>query len=145
MIGASKPRKWHLTAYFTYADLQSLPTIDNDQNLRSIPVPAGIYKSGKARSRNSDLTLDTSPTGASQSMSSASSSPPSTPMALTSPTTSGSSDRRYAPQGAAPGQPFLPPIHAAIPQDYPRVGTPQREPRCSEDQRMIQMLNRNVR
>ncbi|PAV23491.1 Gti1 Pac2 family containing [Pyrrhoderma noxium] len=41
----SQPRKWHLTAYFTYDDLQHLPSIDNDPTLRSIIVPEGVYRS----------------------------------------------------------------------------------------------------
>ncbi|KAF9014050.1 Gti1/Pac2 family-domain-containing protein [Cyathus striatus] len=48
----SKPQKWHLTAYFTYADLPLLPTIDQDPILRKIIVPTGIYRSGKARSKD---------------------------------------------------------------------------------------------
>ncbi|TDL20790.1 hypothetical protein BD410DRAFT_725210 [Rickenella mellea] len=39
----SSPRRWHLMAYFTDADLQSLPTIDNDPTLRTITIPAGVY------------------------------------------------------------------------------------------------------
>ncbi|KAF8643862.1 hypothetical protein AX16_008878 [Volvariella volvacea WC 439] len=50
----SKPQKWHLTAYFTCADLPHLPTIDQDPLLRKIIVPANIYRSGKARSRNEE-------------------------------------------------------------------------------------------
>ncbi|KAL0946756.1 hypothetical protein HGRIS_012933 [Hohenbuehelia grisea] len=50
----SRPRKWHLTAYFTYADLPNLPTIEKDPVLRGVPVPNGIYRSGKARSRSGD-------------------------------------------------------------------------------------------
>ncbi|GLB34730.1 putative gti1/Pac2 family protein [Lyophyllum shimeji] len=46
-----KPQKWHLTAYFTYAELTSLPTIDRDPLLRRIILPSGIYRSGNARSR----------------------------------------------------------------------------------------------
>jgi hypothetical protein len=46
----SRPRKWHLTAYFTYADLPSIPTVDQDPILSKIIVPAGIYRGGKTRS-----------------------------------------------------------------------------------------------
>lgn len=49
-----KPQKWHLTAYFTYADLHNLPTIDRDPILCKIIVPVNIYRSGKARSRNEE-------------------------------------------------------------------------------------------
>lgn len=48
----TRPQKWHLTAYFTYAELPHLPTIDRDPNLRNLIVPPGIYRSGKTRSRN---------------------------------------------------------------------------------------------
>lgn len=50
----TRPQKWHLTAYFTYAELPHLPTIDRDPNLRKVIVPPGIYRSGKTRSRNGD-------------------------------------------------------------------------------------------
>ncbi|KAF9059531.1 Gti1/Pac2 family-domain-containing protein [Rhodocollybia butyracea] len=43
----SHPRKWHLTAYFTYSDLPSIPTIDEDEMLSKISVPCGIYIGGK--------------------------------------------------------------------------------------------------
>lgn len=47
----TRPQKWHLTAYFTYAELPHLPTIDRDTNLRTVIVPPGIYLSGKTKSR----------------------------------------------------------------------------------------------
>jgi hypothetical protein len=50
----TRPQKWHLTAYFTYAELPHLPTIDRDPNLRTVMVPPGIYRSGKTRSRTDD-------------------------------------------------------------------------------------------
>ncbi|KAF8163537.1 Gti1/Pac2 family-domain-containing protein [Crassisporium funariophilum] len=50
----TRPQKWHLTAYFTYAELPQLPTIDRDINLRTIIVPSGIYRSGKTRSRDDE-------------------------------------------------------------------------------------------
>lgn len=50
----TRPQKWHLTAYFTYAELPHLPTIDHDPNLRKMIVPPGIYRSGKTRSRSDD-------------------------------------------------------------------------------------------
>ncbi|KAK0239897.1 Gti1/Pac2 family-domain-containing protein [Armillaria nabsnona] len=52
------PRKWHLTAYFTYADLPTIPTVDADAILRNIIVPPGIYQSGKAR-KGDDGTTET--------------------------------------------------------------------------------------
>ncbi|TDL25025.1 hypothetical protein BD410DRAFT_801732 [Rickenella mellea] len=127
----SRPRKWHLTAYFTYADLQSLPTIDNDPTLRSITVPAGVYRSGKARSRkDSDLDADTPRPYATSS--SASSTPPRTP----SGTSKGSSSSRT-----------LPPLLTAVAREgATSTHAISREQRFAEDQRMIQMLNsRHVR
>jgi phosphoribosyl 1,2-cyclic phosphodiesterase len=53
----TRPQKWHLTAYFTYAELPHLPTIDCDPNLRTVIVPPGIYRSGKTRSRSEDDEL----------------------------------------------------------------------------------------
>ncbi|KAF8077729.1 Gti1/Pac2 family-domain-containing protein [Lyophyllum atratum] len=49
-----KPQKWHLTAYFTYSGLATLPTVDRDPLLRRIIVPSGIYRSGNARSRSDE-------------------------------------------------------------------------------------------
>ncbi|KAF9030809.1 hypothetical protein BDZ89DRAFT_949258 [Hymenopellis radicata] len=43
----SPPRKWHVTAYFTYADLPSIPTVDRDPTLSRIIVPSGIYRNSK--------------------------------------------------------------------------------------------------
>ncbi|KLO10547.1 hypothetical protein SCHPADRAFT_856464, partial [Schizopora paradoxa] len=132
MSGSSRPRKWHLTAYFTYADLQNLPTIDHDQLLRSITVPPGIYRSGKARSRNSDATLDTAINGMAPSLvSSASSSPPATPMMTSS--------------NNVPPLYSLPPLHAAVPHDgtsgYPKTNGASRDSRSREDERVIGLLN----
>lgn len=44
-----RTRKWHLTAYFDHEDFLVLPTIDHDPRLRSIRVPAGVYRSGRSR------------------------------------------------------------------------------------------------
>ncbi|KAJ2934464.1 hypothetical protein H1R20_g2613, partial [Candolleomyces eurysporus] len=65
----ARPQKWHLTAYFTYVDLPHLPTTDQDELLATIALPEGVYKSGKARSREDEeafglrmsLPLDNSP------------------------------------------------------------------------------------
>ena len=53
----TRPQKWHLTAYFTYAELPHLPTIDRDPNLRTVIVPPGIYRSAKTRTRTDDDEL----------------------------------------------------------------------------------------
>ncbi|KIP06032.1 hypothetical protein PHLGIDRAFT_477404 [Phlebiopsis gigantea 11061_1 CR5-6] len=116
----ANPRKWHLTAYFTYSDLPSIPTVDQDPVLRAITVPAGIYRSGKARSRNSDAT------------SSSSGSPPR-PMTPTA----GASTRTRT------DNIVLPSLHSAIApgQMSPHGQHRQHSARLAEDQRMIQMLN----
>ena len=47
-------QKWHLTAYFTYADLPHLPTIEHDPLLQKIIVPTGVYRIGNARPSRSN-------------------------------------------------------------------------------------------
>jgi Gti1/Pac2 family transcription factor len=128
----TRPRKWHLTAYFTYSDLPNIPTIEQDPILRKIVVPQGIYLSGKSRSRNSD--------GGSANRST-SSPPPSSPQM-------GSTYYPLYPPPSSPRPdasvpPILPSIHAAVP-DMRYGHSPQSRSnlrRPSEDQRMIHMLN----
>ncbi|TBU35486.1 Gti1/Pac2 family-domain-containing protein [Dichomitus squalens] len=125
----AKPRKWHLTAYFTYADLPNIPTVDKDPLLSTITVPSGVYKSGKARSRNSDASTPALP------------SPPSTP-GPAGPSSRPSSPLQSSSRAKKDGV-VLPSLHSAI------VSTPlnfsgshhRTNPRMAEDQRMIQMLN----
>ena len=115
----AKPRKWHLTAYFTYSDLPSIPTPDQDPLLRTITVPPNVYKSGKARSRNSDSPMGTSP---------------GRPMTPSSPTTA----------KARTDNVILPSLHTAIapsPLAHAAAAHRQHSARLAEDQRMIQMLN----
>ncbi|KAI0071755.1 hypothetical protein K474DRAFT_1775962 [Panus rudis PR-1116 ss-1] len=123
----AKPRKWHLTAYFTYADLPSIPTVDQDPVLRRITVPPGVYKSGKARSRTSDASSSSSP--------SAPSSPrPSSPSAKYSTSNHGGQREHIV----------LPSLQSAIANTHVhRPSSHQQAPRArlAEDQRMIQMLN----
>lgn len=118
----TKPQKWHLTAYFTYADLPHLPTIDHEPNLRQIIVPTGIYRSGKARSRSDE---EGSPGRF------GSSGPPS-PTIM--PPHSG--DRML---------PSLPSLQSAIGPHDSNFVQPRTHARLPEDQRVIQMLNRHVR
>lgn len=138
-------RKWHLTAYFTYDDLQNLPSVDNDPILRTVTVPAGVYRSGKARSRNSDLGGDGSILAAEHPIGTL---PPTSPLvpvpqySVVAPATQGSSQRGHSTHQV------LPPLHTAV-ESVPNFSgstSPQREARWAEDQRMIQMLNsRHVR
>lgn len=116
----SKPKKWHLTAYLTYADLPHIPTIPDDPSLRNIVVPPGMYKSGKARSRNSDACMPSSP------------SPPPHVSRATSPRPD--SDSRAG----------LPSLHSAL-GSYPHASAHGarhvHDGRSMEDTRMIQALN----
>lgn len=119
----AKPRKWHLTAYFTYADLPNIPTTDQDPLLRGLAVPPGVYRSGKARSRTSDATgaaIPPSPT------------PPSRP-GTPGTRTNGKKDAGVV----------LPSLQSALANSqYGMHGSHHRAlPRMAEDQRMIQMLN----
>ncbi|KAE9409436.1 hypothetical protein BT96DRAFT_806599 [Gymnopus androsaceus JB14] len=113
----SKPRKWHLTAYFTYADLPSLPTIDRDPILSKITVPPGIYRGGgKSRSKGDGDDMELAPLP----------SPPSSPS-----------------QGSGAISPALPSLHSTVGSYalHPRSVYPQRGGRMSEDYRVIHMLN----
>lgn len=114
----SKPRKWHLTAYFTYVDLPSLPTIDRDSILSRIMVPPGIYRGGgKSRSKGDDDDME---------------SPPSSPTALT---------RANSYTGAQSA--VLPSLQSTVGSYamHSRSVYPQPGGRMSEDYRVIHMLN----
>ncbi|EIN07191.1 hypothetical protein PUNSTDRAFT_45659 [Punctularia strigosozonata HHB-11173 SS5] len=119
---SAKPRKWHITAYFTYADLPNIPTVDQDRDLRRIQVPSGVYRSGKARSRqNSDLGMST--------------------LTLTE-TPSPSVSPRPPTRMGTPGPAYmLPPLHSALGGSEGGLGRPRLDGRMVEDQRMIRMLN----
>ena len=112
----TRPRKWHLTAYFTYADLPNIPTVDRDPTLRNITVPQGVYKSGKSRTRNPDAGPVPYSLPSVQSATHSSPSRPGTPVILPLP-------------NAAAGQP----------EQGSNARRPQ--PRRPEDERMIRLLN----
>ncbi|KAI0317583.1 Gti1/Pac2 family-domain-containing protein [Amylostereum chailletii] len=125
--GNTKPRKLHVTAYFTWDDLPRIPVIDQDSVLKGVVVPAGMYRSGKARSRNSDASMPTSP----------SVTPPNVP-----------GGGGYAPQASSSrtnaGQiPALPSLHTTTGGRFYETSVPRRghDARSAEDQRMIGMLN----
>lgn len=114
----ARPQKWHLTAYFTYADLPHLPTIDNDELLSRIGVPEGVYRSGKTRAREDD---DMSGPRSGSSVNS-SPSPPNSVL--------------------LPGSRSLPPLQTAVGPHGTMVVQPRVQvARLAEDQRVIQMLN----
>jgi len=123
-----KPRKWHLTAYFTYADLSQIPTVDQDPMLRSVVVPVGVYRSGKARSRNSDAGIGTSP--------------PSSPSLYAQGPAGPSVPGQTSATVAAESSTALPPLQAVTSQPFdPRMSRRGHDSRHAEDQRIIQMLN----
>jgi hypothetical protein len=113
----ARPQKWHLTAYFTYADLPHLPTIDQDDLLSRIIVPEGVYRSGKARSREDDDLAGPRPT-------------------------SGNSSPTPPNSSLLQGSRSLPPLQAAIGTHGSMLVQPRVQvARLPEDQRVIQMLN----
>ncbi|EAU88782.1 hypothetical protein CC1G_01155 [Coprinopsis cinerea okayama7 len=114
----TRPQKWHLTAYFTYADLPHLPTVDCDELLKKIIVPPNIYKSGKSRGRDDD----------SESAANNSPSPPVSP-SRTMPS--------LPPLQAAIGH--HPGLQQPAQCSHAQVRT--HGVRLPEDQRVIQMLN----
>jgi hypothetical protein len=133
----NRPRKWHLTAYFTYSDLPTIPSIDQDPILRKITVPAGIYRSGKARSRNS--------AGGSPDYRSTSS------WAIASMPQPSMGSTHYplypSPRSSECSVPMLPSIHGTIAERNTHSSqSPSRGTRPAEDQRVIQILNsRHIR
>ncbi|ESK88033.1 hypothetical protein Moror_10774 [Moniliophthora roreri MCA 2997] len=110
----ARPRKWHITAYFTYADLPTIPTIDRDSVLSRIVVPHGIYRGGKSRS------------GGGEEM---------TPEPV---------DRRSPHSGSHSSyhSATLPPLHSTVGSYMgPSRSHNSHGSRLPEDHRMIQMLN----
>ncbi|EUC61661.1 Gti1/Pac2 family containing protein [Rhizoctonia solani AG-3 Rhs1AP] len=85
----AKKRKWHITCYFTHEDFPHLPTIDMDPSLRSVRVPSGVYRSGKSRqSARSNGDFGYADGSSSRRTST---SPMSSPIIPSTPTTRGSS------------------------------------------------------
>ncbi|KAI9458266.1 Gti1/Pac2 family-domain-containing protein [Russula earlei] len=125
----ARPRKWHLTAYFTYVDLHQIPTVDQDPVLRGVAVPVGVYRSGKARSRNSDAGLGASP--------------PSSPPPYTRGQAGPGVPSQASASNTADSSTALPPLQMAVtPQPFdPRMPRRGNDSRHAEDQRIIQMLN----
>ncbi|KAI0929061.1 hypothetical protein AcW1_006110 [Taiwanofungus camphoratus] len=120
----TKPRKWHLTAYFTYSDLPNVPTVDRDPMLRNLTVPAGVYKSGKSRSKNANADAALAfPSRLSF---------PSPPSSLHTGPSSRLEDSLVLPA--------LNPI-VGVTQFSVHGATRRTLPRAAEDQRMIEMLN----
>lgn len=58
---SGRRRKLHLTAYFTYADLPHLPNLDSEPIISSIPIPQGVYRSGKSRTSARNLVQSAEP------------------------------------------------------------------------------------
>jgi len=130
---AAKVRKWHLTAYFSYEDLERIPTIDQDAMLQKVTVPAGVFRSGRARTRDTIMEQEHS-----QDTETPSSSPRSIDM------TTGRRTILNPPGRVENQRPSLPPLQSISAHAYPYHnghGT-----RTAEDQRIIRILNsRHVR
>jgi hypothetical protein len=126
----AKARKWHLTAYFSYEDLEHIPTIDQDPVLHRVTVPPGVFRSGKNRSKNSGVergaTRSHSPDTETSSLSSLSPKPdremPNAPTGLPE-------DRRLV----------LPPLRSTLANVHPYQNV--HGTRSTEDQRIIRLLN----
>ncbi|KZP21200.1 hypothetical protein FIBSPDRAFT_891358 [Athelia psychrophila] len=130
-----KARKWHLTAYFSYGDLEEIPTVDQDLTLRKVSVPPGIFRNGKSRSRDNGAGFEDP--ASSQSSSVTSSPTLSTSQARPPAPPCGQQDPRYGSSGTHPVT--LPPLQAP-------PGQGGASTRLPEDQRLIHMLNsRHVR
>lgn len=136
----TRARKWHLTAYFSYEELENLPTIDDDVRLRRINPPPGVFRNGKSRSRDTGISMRRR-SHSSDTASSSASSPPQSPIrtirALPSfrPTQNTTARPKDEPL-------ILPPLLSAIPRAFSGssyVGAQKSRP--VEDQRVIHMLN----
>lgn len=80
--GTSIRRKFHLTAYFTYADLPNLPTLESEPNLWNIVIPQGVYRSGKSRTSGRNLANAAEPARTRQQTMDSSPSPTSSPSSI---------------------------------------------------------------
>jgi hypothetical protein len=93
--GTSIQRKFHLTAYFTYADLPNLPTLESEPQLWSIVIPQSVYRSGKSRTYGKNLANAAEPVRTRQPTGDSSPSPTSSPSSIShSPTLQWSNARR---------------------------------------------------
>jgi hypothetical protein len=127
----AKVRKWHLTAYFTYEDLENIPTIDQDEMLQRVTVPRGVFRNGKTRSRNAGVervgrcrSADTE-TSSSKSASSPKPMYTATGNRTMFDSSSRAEDRRLV----------LPPLQSTL------AHTHTHRTRTAEDHRVIQILN----
>ncbi|KAF7970216.1 hypothetical protein HWV62_8457 [Athelia sp. TMB] len=128
-----KPRKWHLTAYFSYGDLEDIPTVDQDPKLRGLGVPAGIYRNSKSRARDNGAGFEGSDKSQSASLT------PSPTLSMSQVMTA--TPRAGFPEPKLSGVPpvTLPPLEALS-------GGSLSQSRPAEDQRLINILNsRHVR
>ncbi|KIM28903.1 hypothetical protein M408DRAFT_23547 [Serendipita vermifera MAFF 305830] len=80
--GTSIRRKFHLTAYFTYADLPNLPTLESEPHLWNIVIPQGVYRSGKSRTSGRNLANAAEPVRTRQQPMDSSPSPTSSPSSI---------------------------------------------------------------
>jgi len=138
----AKPRKWHLTAYFSYEDLEHIPTVDQDTMLQKVTVPPGVFRNGKARSRDTGMEREGRGHSSDTETSSLSSSSPN-------PTSTIASYHTMSNASTHSGDPrlVLPPLGST--PAHARSGSSYYSGhgiRSAEDQRVIQILNsRHIR
>jgi len=139
----AKARKWHLTAYFSYEDLEHIPTVDQDAMLQRITVPPGVFRNGKARSR--DTYMEREGRGHSSDTETLSSLSPSSPNPTS--TTTGYHTMSSASTRSGGQRLVLPPLGST--PAHARSGSSCYSGhgiRSAEDQRVIHLLNsRHIR
>jgi len=108
------PQKWHMTAYFSQATIESLLTVDQIPAFARIQVPEGVYRSARANRRRDDATTAVAPTRFPSIRP-----PPSAPAAPPTWSSGGYVDWPYA-DYAHPRSPTSPgPPYENVPPHYP--------------------------
>lgn len=114
-------RKWHLTAYFTQATVDSLGTVDDIPVLKDLVVPEGLFKSSRrtktrsSRANTSNRPSDGTPDLSSQVSSSGKTGGEISPVAESNPTPNRPTLQIAAQQSTSPLSQGLPP--SPYPQD----------------------------
>jgi len=146
------PKKWHITAYFTYKDLPYLPNIDYIPSINNIHVPEGMYRSGKAKFKP---TVSESNTPYNNSNAKAVTkfwkSPSPVPLPSSPELSSNESDCSYSLPSTDSDRfpyrrshsPHLPPIQCVDlgPLDHSNMHMRMVDGRSPEDARLIRLLN----
>ncbi|KDQ15137.1 hypothetical protein BOTBODRAFT_32125 [Botryobasidium botryosum FD-172 SS1] len=157
------PQKWHMTAYFSQATIESLLTIDQIPAFAHIQVPEGVYRSARANRRRDEAAVAPVP------YSPANGRFPSTRSSLTlSPPTWTSVDWHSVDHARSPTSPGSPYERYPTPEPshhqfhyhqpslaYPILPLPSHPPlswatgtrprvRSTEDERALEALSRNI-